>query len=336
MSLLGKGNLGNSFTDIDVPVMEGYDVETAGDAYAHQEFVQDMVGVYEAMHTADMAEIEVRKNNGGVALESCTTGLEEFEAVTESAVSSVAQKLKTALQKLWAKIKGFFKSIRKYFDYLFMNGKDFAKKYQTDIVKAVARADADFKHEMYQYDNAKIDGVSSVNPYEKAEKIIASHGAVIADYDTDTMTEKIYDTYRKQLVGGSGDKADFTEDTFAYFRKGATSASDKDEVNADLITSFIKILIDDKASKELTKMENAMNKAFAKQIKEVEKLEKEQAKDGNTTAIKSTSKVVTAFEGCQAIANTFIRMWQGAIKERAGAYKTACMKVMSYRPKKSN
>ena len=333
MSILGKGNQYNSFTDIEVPVMEGYDVETAGDAYAHQEFVQDMVSVYEAMHTADIAEIELRKNNGGVALESCTTGIEEFEAVTESAISNVGQRLKAALQKLWAKIKGFFKSIRKYFDYLFMNGKEFAKKYQTDIVKAVARADADFEVEMYEYDNAKIDGVASVNPYETAEKVIAAHGAAIADYDNDTLEEKVYETYRKQLAGGKGAKEDFNEEVFAYFRKGATDAADKKTINAGEVQGFVKILMDDKASKELTKMENAMNKAFNKQIKDVDKLINAQAKDENSVAIKSTTKVVTAFESCQAIANTFIRLWQAAIKERAGAYKTACMKVMSYRPK---
>lgn len=333
MSILGKGNQTNSFTDIEVPVMEGYDVETAGDAYAHQEFVQDMVSVYEAMHTIDIAEIEVRKNNGGVALESCTEGIEEFEAVTESAFSSVGQRLKAALEKLWAKIKGFFKSIRKYFDYLFMNGKDFAKKYQTEIVKSVARADSEFKVEMYEYDNAKIDGVSSVNPYETAEKVIAAHGAAIAGYDSETMNEKIYNTYRKQLADGKGEKEDFAQEVHAYFRKGATDASDKKEIKASDVQGFIKVLMDDKASKELTKMENAMNKAFAKQIKEVNKLIGEQAKGEQTESIKTTTKVVTAFEGCQAIANTFIRMWQGAIKERAGAYKSACMKVMSYRPK---
>ena len=333
MSILGKGNQYNSFTDIEVPVMEGYDVETAGDAYAHQEFVQDMVSVYEAMHTADMAEIELRRNNGGVALESCTVGIDDFEAVTESAISNVGQRLKAALQKLWAKIKGFFKSIRKYFDYLFMNGKDFAKKYQTDIIKAIARADSDFEIEMYQYDNAKIDGISSVNPYETAEKVIAAHGAAIAEYDNDTMDDKIYTTYRKQLVGGKGDKSDFSEDAFAYFRKGATDAADKSTINAGEIQDFVRILINEKASKELTKMENAMNKAFAKQIKEVDKLISAQAKEEKTEAVKTTTKVVTAFENCQSIANTFIRIWQAAIKERAGAYKSACMKVMSYRPK---
>ena len=333
MSILGKGNQTNSFTDIEVPVMEGYDVETAGDAYAHQEFVQDMVSVYEAMHTVDIAEIEVRKNNGGVALESCTTGIEEFQAVTESAFSSVGQRLKAALQKLWAKIKGFFQSIRKYFDYLFMNGKDFAKKYQTDIVKAVARADGNFKVEMYDYDNAKIDGVSSVNLYGTADKIIGAAGDAIATFDAETMATKIYDAFRKDIVGGNGSKEDFAENVHAYFRKGAKDASDKKEIKADAVQGFIKVLMDDKASKELTKMENEMNKAFAKQIKEIDKLEKEFAKEGDTSEIKVTTKMVSAFESCQAIANTFIRMWQGAIKERAGAYKSACMKVMSYRPK---
>lgn len=334
MSLLGKTKTTDTFTDFDVPVMEGYDVETAGDAYAHQEFVQEMVGVYEAMHTADMAEIEVRKKNDGVALESCTEGVEEYETVTESAYSNVGQRLKAALQKLWAKIKGFFQSIRKYFDYLFMNGKDFAKKYQTDIVKAIARADGEFKVEMFKYDNSKLDGVSGVDLYGSADKVIRAAGDKIADYDAETMNKEIYSKLRKDIVGGSGDKDAFAEDTFAYFRSGAKNADDKTEVKADAISGFIKVLMDDKASKELSKMETAMNKAFAEQIKNVDKVTATLAKEGNTAEIRIVSKTVSAFESCQAIANTFIRMWQTAVKERAGAYKTACMKVMSYRAKK--
>ena len=131
----------NGYQNYDIQVMEGYDVEAGGDAAAHQEFVQEMVGVYQAMHAMDMAEIELRRNNGGVALESCTEGMEEFEAVQEASVQSIVTKVKDALKKLWAKIKGFFKSIRKYFDYLFMSGKDFVKKYQTEIIKASARVD---------------------------------------------------------------------------------------------------------------------------------------------------------------------------------------------------
>lgn len=331
----------NSYSnDFDIQVMEGYDVEVGGDAAAHQEFVQEMVCVYEAMHAMDMAEIELRKNNGGVALESCTEGLSEYEAVQEASVNSVTTRIKDSLKSLWGKIKGFFKSIRKYFDYLFMNGKDFAKKYQTEIVKAAAKADDSFEFKMYNFNDSKIDDVAGAQLYDKAYAIVTAalqtHQAAINDFDTEAMDKNIYVPYRKFILGSSasGDAENFSKEAFKFFRNGAEDDSDKETVKASQTTAFIKILTSSKADSALDKMEKAMDKSFKDAIKKVENLEKEATDKENTGAIRCASKLATAFSKCQSIASTFVRIWHQAVKDRASAYKQACMKVMTHRNKK--
>lgn len=327
----------NDYTiDFDIQVMEGYDVEVGGDAAAHQEFVQEMVCVYEAMHSMDMAEIELRKNNGGIALESCTDGIDEFEAVQEATLNNITTKIKDSLKKLWAKIKGFFKSIRKFFDYLFMNGKDFAKKYQTEIIKAAARADDSFEFKMYKFDDSKIDDVAGIQLYEKANKLIYGDVTTIGGYDTETLEKKIYAPYRKAILGSSasGDAEDFSKEAFGFFRNGADGESDKEEIKASEAGRFIKILTSNKTDSALDKMEKAMDKSFKDIIKNIEDGEKKAAEAQNADVIKTSSKLATAFEKCQSIATTFIRIWHQAVKDRAGAYKQACMKVMTHRNKK--
>lgn len=334
----------NGYQNYDIQVMEGYDVEAGGDAAAHQEFVQEMVGVYQAMHAMDMAEIELRRNNGGVALESCTEGMEEFEAVQEASVQSIVTKVKDALKKLWAKIKGFFKSIRKYFDYLYMSGKDFAKKYQTEIIKAAARVDESFDFKMYKFDDAKIDDVDGAKLYEKAYLLVCAalveghkNNVDVDKVDNETLEKTIYATYRQFILGGgSGDADDFSKEAFAFFRNGAEDESDKEEIKGSDIPGFVKILTNSKTQSSLDKMERAMDKSFKDVLKQVDTMEKDAVKAENTLAIKVCSKLATAFEKCQSIASTFVRIWQQAVKDRASSYKQACMKVMSHRNKKGN
>lgn len=340
MSMLLSGKTTYGYSDFsDVPVMEGYDVETGGDAAAHQEFIQDMVGVYESMHALDMAEIELRRNNGGIALESCA-GVEEFRAVQEGAASDIFEKIKAALKKLWGKIKGFFKSIRKYFDYLFMNGKDFAKKYQTDIIKASARADEDFKFKMYKFDDAKIDDVDGALLYAKATDLIdrfeKSNIGKVSELSNDDIEKQLYQPYRKLILGGtgSGDADDFSKDAFAYFRNGAESESDKEEINGSEVSAFVKVLTTNKTLSNLDKMERAMDSSFRYVIKEIDKLATEATKEGEENLAKEASKLSQCYEKLQSIASSFVRIWHQAVKDRASAYKQACMKVMTYRNKK--
>lgn len=337
MSLLNPTNNNDYLNDFDIQVMEGYDVEAGGDASAHQEFVQEMVCVYEAMHAMDMAEIELRKNNGGIALESCTDGVDEFEAVQEAAVNGITTRIKESLKKLWAKIKGFFKSIRKYFDYLFMNSKDFAKKYQTEIIKAAAKADGTFEFKMYDFDDTKIDDVKGAQLYDKANSLIYADIDSIGGYDSAALEKNIYAPYRKFVLGnsGSGEAENFTKEAFKFFRNGAEDESDKKEIKASDTSNFIKILTSTKTDSALDKMEKAMDKEFKDILKKIDDIEKKAANSGNSQTIKTASKLSTAFEKCQSIATTFVRIWHQAVKDRASAYKQACMKVMSHRNKKN-
>lgn len=359
MSLLLGGNDDYYGNDFDVAVQESYTDDIGGYAIAHQEFMRDMVGVYECMHAADMAEIELRKRNNGVSLESCTYGVDEYEVVQENAFKSMWGKLKDALKKFWEKVKGFFKSVQRYFDALFMSGKEFAKKYRSDIQKAATRVRSDLEIKMYNFDDAKIDNMKT-GIYDKADELINEHfkinsldmtkstdrAAYNADdnfvnyddkrYSNSSISENISQKFRHYLIknntNGKIDADDYSKEIFGYFRNGAEDESDKEDIKASEVLRFVNILANDKASKDLKSLEKEMNKSFKKMIKQLETAEKESGRSSDATE-KAVSPVITkmiaCFEKCHAIANTFISGWKTAIKDRESAYKSACMKVLS-------
>ena len=64
----------------------------------------------------------------GVALEGS-----QYEPVAEASIKNAFTKVKEFLQKIWAKIKVWFKNVAIFLDALFKSGKDFVKKYKDQI-----------------------------------------------------------------------------------------------------------------------------------------------------------------------------------------------------------
>ena len=108
---------------IDAPAaMEGY-TENGGDMVALEEALQDMHSVIESMHEHEMAAIEcAHKIRQGGNEESIR---ESYAPVMKNAIKNVYDKLVEMLKKLWAKLKGYFKNVVRFFDGLVLSGKKF-------------------------------------------------------------------------------------------------------------------------------------------------------------------------------------------------------------------
>ena len=76
----------------------------------------------------------------GVALENSS-----YAAVYEGAVADAFTKVKEFFKKLWDKVKAWLHNVKRFFDSLFMSGKDFVKKYKNDINKATNLKDFELK-----------------------------------------------------------------------------------------------------------------------------------------------------------------------------------------------
>lgn len=113
-------------------------VESCGYVEMFVEATEELAALESAIYVADiMLEEHV--------LESADANV---EVLLEGVVSSMYTRLKDTVERLWAKIKQWFANVKKFFQILFAQGKEFAKKYKTDIVKAEARAKG-FTYEFY-------------------------------------------------------------------------------------------------------------------------------------------------------------------------------------------
>lgn len=145
--------------------MESYGIED-GAAIAHLEAFDDMLAIVEAMHEADMAEIEAKKKEAEADSDEEIGEIKEsLERVLEGAFSNIWAKIKEYLNKLWAKLKSFFHAARRFFDGLVMSATDFVKKYKKELNDLDSSGKLrGFKYEMFKYTD-----ISSVG--DKIKKI---------------------------------------------------------------------------------------------------------------------------------------------------------------------
>lgn len=351
MRLFGKQSLGNV---IDAPVLEGYCPELGNIAMAHAEFMEDMVAVFESMHSVEMAGLEIRKEHNGVALESIGAEyLESHEIVVESAIGGVYKKLKDFIMKMWGKIKGFFANIRTRIDAMLKSGKDFAKKYRVEILKKSNDLDKDFEVKIYNYTNLE----SKNNPYEVVvEKIGNKLGGDASDlsltgaqgildlYTEEKIEKEILKPIRAAITGGRGEKEDFSKECFKHFRDGAEGKEDVKASKPD-VSVILKVLEENKSQKELDELKKSMDDSFKTIIKEIDDAAKEQdnqLKDEKNADVQKQHIAVSAvmrkkstvFSKAQTICGTFVNAWYSAISEREKSYKKVCMAVLSYKPSK--
>lgn len=314
------------------------------------ESVEELHDIFlEGFYVTEDAEVQAAME--GVDFESS-----EYGAVAESASKSVIQRIKEFFKKLWEKIKAFFHNIRKYFDSIFMNAKDFAKKYEKEI-KEANKYIKDFTFKMFEYDNQAIDQV--------VEKV-ADVDAEVADYTDEVntllqmlskdgngnyaetnespeitkeltilkkMAENAEEDFAKQISDNKATTFDeFDEYAFGFFRGGATDENDKTEVDVKDLTVYLKILLNDKASKNVNTFEANNKKMFDKINSCISKAERDVSKvsgKGATLIAESLRHLSTYAAADNTITTKLITIWKQVISERQSTYKSLLMAGMT-------
>ena len=336
----------NSSFAIDAPAaMESY-TEHGGDMVALEEAMEDMHSVVQSMHQHEMAAIECayKIRQGGDAEQL----RESYAPVMEGAIKDIYTKLVDMLKKLWAKLKGYFKNVVRFFDGLILSGKKFVKKYKKELERLSLSG---YEYKMYKWNDTRLSNDPNVETYtSKVEDAIATVSPTVqmplaeVEAQNKVLTDKkdkILDQLRGSFVGGGVVASeDYSEKLFAYFRNGATGKEDLEDVAVDM-AKIIRVLEEDKMLTTLKKAEASCDKVFSKYIKELETQRKEHDKaigSGNAEENKLQkalaslwSKKISIFNEGQAIAQNFLNAWKTAVAERNRQYKGAAVAAFRFK-----
>ena len=310
------------------------------------ESVEELHDIFLESYNYEQADIAAMTE--GVALEGS-----QYEAVAEAAIKNALTKVKEFFQKLWAKVKAFFANVRRYFDAIFMSGKDFVKKYQKIIDKIDLE---DFSYTMYTYNDGAIDNFYSKYPDidKAAEDCLDTFATVVVDFAKDSEGKDLGpkdeafeksiaeikkatedDAVAKEFYGVSS-ADDLDEFLFKKYRKDVDK-EERDLKESD-ISAFAKVLTDSKAIANLDKCQAQSDKMYAKAIKMMTDAEKkaDKAKGGLATQVsRMASACASHISKCQTFANKDINAWKSAVKSRDAEYKAAINAAMSASKKKS-
>lgn len=307
-------------------------MESAADL--HDIFVEGFIGMEEL-------EFQQYRANMEGASEDVMEGI--GEKIASGAKNAIA-KIKAFIKKLWEKVKAFFHNVRRYLDGIFMNGADFAKKYEGELKKLKLNG---FTYTMYKY---TIDDMSKsmVNALKKeTDAVLKAFGAVDKDAmayvvkttDASSFGSDINDNvFAKSLedeVGASvdDDTAKIREKIWASLRGGATSDADKTEQNvkiAEIIATLKKydnqVKLYNDAGKESDRMFSGIIKFLDAYAKEAD----EQKAKKKAAAARKLSSQVSKY---QTIANMGLNETKSAMAERVKTYKSVCMAAFKYKAK---
>lgn len=336
-----------------VPVIEGYGVESEGALVAVTESFQDRLAVMEAVHAAELINLQAIKESGGEVDALAQSG---YVVAYESAVGNVFEKIKTFFKKLWQKIKSFFHALRRRFDLMFKDAISFVEKYESELKKLKLNG---MKAKTFDY---SVDKGSAVDKVEgEATTIQAKFTSFIKDTKSNNMEaintsketfEKTVDAAgvaaAKTIVSTVTDMEDFDKALYGLFRGGAKGPEDKTEGNVNINAIVTEI----KGSKSLLKTIDSaatkVDKRYSTIIKEVEKAQKEaqdaiRERENGTNELNSkryenitsaTSKLTKAIGAIQGVESKFFTAWRSAVEERNREYKSIIGKALSYKEKK--
>ena len=284
----------------------------------------------------------------------------QFEIVQENAIKTGIAKIKEFFNKLWAKLKAFFKQVRRYLDGIFMSGKDFVTKYEKEL-KAAAQNAKDFEYSMYKYDNAKIDEEFDPSLMDQlvdvVDKEVSSLLKVIggAQFDiTDKQQEvpampkdkfdklkktleSMVDDARKDMCNGATEDEEISKALFKYFRNGAEDETDKED--APWSDEYITIL---KSARSVAKIDNYASKvdaAIRKAIRLIDKTETEvgKIKSSNTEGVRQLTEILrvlsSSYSKVQSFANSNITALKQAVKDRDKDYKGCALALLRHKNK---
>ena len=278
--ILGRTNKSSSYNEF-----ENYNFNISTEACGYTEIISNATEELAALESAlFIADIMLEEK----ALEG--TSPEEMDVLLEGVMSSLYTRLKEVVKKLIAKIKQWFANVKKFFQVLFTHGKDFAKKYKADIVKAEARCKG-FKYKTYDFNGGwkelletnvilKISGeVAAQDPLNEADKILAANknetstSELVKDYMSKELWGNGIDSQsefnkecKEELYGGSLEREEFEDfssgpsvhDMLEVLEQGAKVISNFEKSERNITSNC------DKAVKHLEKAENTAAKAIKK------------------------------------------------------------------------
>lgn len=305
-------------------------MESAADL--HDIFVEGFIGMEEL-------EFQQYRANMEGASEDVMEGI--GDKIVSNAKAAIA-KIKEFIKKLWEKVKGFFHNVRRHLDGIFMNGADFAKKYEGELKKLKLNG---FTYTMYDYD---IDTVSkkivtsnkksiddALKTWADAEKAVSDH---VKDNDSAAEDKAIVDGYVegiKNLTGVSDldDTTKIREAVWSSLRKGATGEADKKEISvkiAEVISVLKKYPEQQKFYADLTKDTDRLYSGIIKYLDAYAKEADEQKAKKKANAARKLSSQMSK---CQSIMNLVANETKSAMAERVKTYKSVCMAAFKYKAK---
>lgn len=143
--------LGNRFNSHQENVYESYDFHVSIEENGYMDFMmesfEESSRLTQSLYAADSM------------LESMYhQGVDVTDLVTEAS-NSFFQRTKEFLEKLWAKIKQWFDKVKRFFQILFTSGKEFIKKFESDIRTAASNCSG-FKYQFYDVKTDKLKKLS--------------------------------------------------------------------------------------------------------------------------------------------------------------------------------
>lgn len=336
--ILGKGSntysSQNEFENIEYKIS----TEACGYTTIISDATEELAALESALYVADIMLEEK-------ALEGATE--EEMDVLLEGVMGSVYTRLKEVLKKLIAKVKQWFANVKKFFQILFSHGKDFAKKYKTDIVKAAARCKG-YKYKTYKFhggwknlmdmpqvtivtgeiqsmiNTAIADDLMAKNKNETSTPELVKiycQNTLWRNKSYDSQTEYAKD-FKEEMYGG-----DLEREEFEDFNKGPS------------VQDMLFVLENgQKTISAIEKYERAVTSQCDKTIRLIEKAETEAAKDLKDGESPS-KRYAVATDICKVSANHVLSctdIYKEAIKTASRDAESILKGLLRHRPAKES
>lgn len=258
------------------------------------------------------------------------TGSDEvfYEAVN---VKGIFDAIKKFFQKIIEKIHKIFHTFIAKLSSWFSSSKDFAKKYEKEIIKNWAKVSNDFEFKGYKYDiDSTVAGKTA--SVEDGKDLVKSEangkvGDFLANPSEATLTaltteagisdvakfregfESYKDKKRGEMIEASGplDQKEFTDELFKVYRSGEDSKIDMnkkaiEEAYGGSISNMMTFLKNfDKLKTDAESREKGFVKTVDELIKKMEKLENDLLKTRDDSNSASREKIVQASSLYQSV-----------------------------------
>ena len=252
--------------------------------------IQDFEEFHEEMvreSALDMARV-----NGGMyvaeqLIENAlfTAEAEEVATLIEGAVKDFFEKLKESLQKLWAKIKAWFKHIVEAVKRFFLSGKELVKKHKAKIEKA-AKDNSTKEVKCFKWNpdalaNKTLDMINKLESDKVASNI---HDEILAKKDVDTAEAK------KQILNSVGVEkvGEIAKELKDVARSGEKDTYTIGELN---IGEFITVVgSSDKLIKAVETTNKVVDKSMREGIAMINEMARDAYKDEKDTEVVGTIK----------------------------------------------